>query len=627
MGVEEDFRRVMERSLRALVDRGALPSEVLSSSFTVERPKREGVGDVATNAAMTMTKVAKMPPLAIAEALAAELTKDATVAGAEVAKPGFLNVKLHPVAFHAVLSDVARAGDAYGRGGAATGDRILLEFVSANPTGPLLVSHARGALVGDAVGRVLEAAGHLVHREYYVNDFGNQVRTFAKSVLARAFEQPLPPDGYPGAYVDAVARELKKTHQPLLDRIVAVPDTEAHYDALLGDLSRECVRLMLDGVPGDKDLPGIKATLRSLGVHFDSFYSEESLHRWGRVASALDKLDRKGFLKKLDDGAWVFQLPEGEGEVDEQYQGENRDAKEKSASAQGGRVVRKSDQKTFTYFASDIAYHADKIDRGYDRLITVLGADHHGYVARIKNVLLALGLPKDKAEFLLFQLVSLVRDGKPYKMGKRLGNLITCDEVLEEIDETLGEGAGRDALRYFYLSRRTENPVELDVELAKKATLDNPAVYLQYGHARLCSILKKAKDEIGIDLPPYDAALASKLTHPLELEMLLRLGAFPRVVREASKEYAPSKILVYLNDLAQSFHSYYTQTKKDPILPPASIRAQGGWEKTWDLERTRARLLWVDAIRRVYRAGLDLLGIRAPERMTRASTPDDNDDA
>ena len=610
MGIEEDFRVVVERALVALIARGELPPEAAGAPFTVERPKRADHGDVATNAPLSLNKLAKRPPRQIADALAAELKNDAAVVSVDIAGPGFVNVKLAPSAFHAVLRDITRAGPGYGRAAAATGDRILLEFVSANPTGPLLISHARGALVGDAVGRVLEAAGHRVTREYYINDFGNQVRTFAKSVVASAFGEPLPDGGYPGAYVDAVARDLQANSAELLAAHRAHRDDED----VLAAVSRECVRLMLDGVPGSPDLPGIKATLRSLGVHFDVWYSEESLHRWGRVAAALARLSRGGFVRTLDDGALVFQLPEGEGEVDEQFEGA-RDPKEKSASAQGGRVVRKSDGKTFTYFASDIAYHADKLDRGYERLIDVLGADHHGYVARIRNVLSALGLSNEKFEVLLFQLVSLMRDGKPYKMGKRLGNLITCDEVIEEIDEALGPGAGSDALRYFYLSRRTENPVELDVELAKKATLDNPAIYLQYGHARLCSILRKA-GENGLVVPAITPALESKLTHPLELALLAKAGAFPRVVREASRELAPSKVLVFLGELAQDFHSYYTQTKKDgdPILPPASRGLKPG-EGDWDWDRTRARLAWVDALRIVYRAGLDLVGIRAPEEL------------
>lgn len=621
MGVEERFHRVVASSLRGLVAEGALPAEVLAASFVVEKPKRDGHGDLATNAALALAKTAKKNPRDVATLLKDKLAAHPETASVELAGPGFLNVKLAPSAFHAVLGEVLTT-DAYGHGFGGRGQRVMLEFVSANPTGPLLISHARGAVVGDALARLLEATGAHVHREYYVNDFGNQVRLFARSVLASAFAEPLPEGGYPGAYVDAVARYLRAEHGALLDAAHGAPADEV----LLAQLARECVARMLDGVPGDADLPGIRSTLRSLGVAFDAFYSEESLHRWGRVGAALARLARTGFIHTLQDGAWVFKMPEGAGEADEEYAGDDP-----KKQATGGRVVRKNDGHTFTYFASDIAYHADKVDRGYDRLITVLGADHHGYVPRIRNVLTALGLPTDRFEAPLFQLVSLVRDGKPYKMGKRLGNLITADEVMEEIDEALGAGAGKDAIRYFYLSRRMEIPVELDVELAKRASLDNPAIYLQYGHARLASILRRAKADLGLEPPEFDATLAAKLVHPGELAVLQHLGTYPRVVREAARDLAPSRVLFFVQELAELFQGYYTQTKqaKDPILPMASARAVAGWEASWDRPKTEARLAWIEAIRRVYRDALGLLGMTAPDEMRREARPADegNEDA
>lgn len=610
MGIEESFRSAVASAILALETGGDLPAGSSNAAFTVEKPKRDGQGDLAVNAALVLAKPAKKPPRDVAALLKTHLETLPEVKAIEIAGPGFLNVTLAPSAFFGPLREIAIAGEGYGRAASATGDRILLEFVSANPTGPLLVSHARGALVGDTVGRLLEATGNRVSREYYVNDFGNQVRIFAQSVASQAFGEPLPEDGYPGAYVSAVARDLQASEPELLEKYRASRD-----DDTLAALSRACVSRMMDGIPGDADLRGIRSTLKDLGIDYDAFFSEESLHRWYRVEPALRKLRERGYLHVLDDGAWVFRMPEGEGEPD----AEHADGDKKTT---GGRVVRKSDGKTFTYFASDIAYHSDKLARGYDRLITVLGADHHGYVARIRNVLLALGLPKEKFEVLLFQLVSLVRDGKPYKMGKRLGNLITVDEVLEEIDEALGKGAGADALRTFYLSRRTEVPVELDVELAKRASLDNPSLYLQYGHARLCSILRKASDEVGLGVPAIATVDLTKLEHPGELAILQLLGTYPRVLEDAARDLAPYRVLFYLQELSEAFHSYYTQTKKarDPVVPLASARAVEGWEKSWDKERTRARLLFIDAVRTVYASGLAILGIRAPERMTRAET-------
>lgn len=634
MGIEENFRSVVARALRSLVAASKLPAEAAAGSFSVERPRRADHGDLATNAALSLSKTARVQPRALAELLREALAADAAVASVDIAGPGFLNVKLRPAAFHAVLAEVARAGVGYGRAPAATGQRILLEFVSANPTGPLLVSHARGALVGDAIGRVLEANGHLVSREYYINDFGNQLRAFARSVLCAAHALPPPGDGYPGGYVTALANDLKGSAPAVLRRLDALvaraqpttaplekgstetrPATDLpeptgdDEQAAMSELARLCVTRMLDGVPNDADLPGIKATLRSLRVHHDTWASEEALHRWGRVQAGLDLLQRRGYLAELPDGALVFQMPEGQGEKDEEHRG----------TAGGGRVVRKNDRQTFTYFASDIAYHADKVARGYDRIIDVLGADHHGYVPRIRNVMQALGLPAERFEVVLFQLVSLLKDGKPYRLSKRRGNLITADDVLDEIDEALGPGAGTDALRYFYLSRRTDNPVEIDIEIAKKAGLDNPAIYLQYGHARLCSVLRKAAD-IGFTVPTVDEVDLGKLTHPLELSMMQRLGTFPQVVADAGRDLMVTGVIAFLNSMAEDFNGYWTQTSqnKDHILPPNKARADEGWQASWDSDRTRARLFLVEQMRKVYAAGLGLVGIQAPERLERA---------
>jgi len=598
MGIEEKLQRSIEVVLSDFVRAGTLAADaVKGASFTIERPKRPEHGDLATNVAMTLAKRAGRPPRELAVSIADKLRASGAVQSAEVAGPGFLNVRFAPSAYHDIPRDVLAAGPSYGRVPAASGERILLEFVSANPTGPLLVSHGRGAILGDAVGRVLEAAGHRVTREYYVNDFGNQVRLLAASIRAAARGEPAPEGGYGGAYVKELA-DWATAHVPdLLTPPVGTDDP----------LMRVAVTRMLDGVPGSKELPGIKQTLRDLGVEFDAWFSEESLHRWGKVAAALEKLERGGWLAH-DGGALLFKSSELEDDKD--------------------RVIRKSDG-TYTYFASDIAYHEDKIARGYDRLINVLGADHHGYVARVRNAIAALGLPQDRFEVLFIQLVSLLRDGKPYKMGKRLGNFITVEEVIEEIDEAAGrKGAGADALRYFYLVRRSESSIELDIELAKKSSLDNPVFYLQYGHARLVSILRRAREVFGLEAPAWSEALAARLTHPDELAILGQLGTFPRIVREAAAERAPHRILFFLQELAQAFQSYYTRLKneKDAILPQKSQMTEG-WQERWDREKTEARLLWIESIRTVYAAGLALLGISAPDRMVRpAETSDAKDE-
>jgi arginyl-tRNA synthetase len=588
MGIEEKLRTSIEVVLDDFVRAGTLPPEaVRGASFAVERPKRAEHGDLATNVAMTLAKRVGRQPRELAASIGEKLRGAGVVDAAEVAGPGFLNVRFAPVAFQEIVAEVLADGASYGRAPAAIGERVLIEFVSANPTGPLLVSHGRGAVLGDAVARLLEAAGHRVTREYYINDFGNQVRLLAASVRAAARGEAPPEGGYGGDYVKELS-VWAVAHAPELVR--APPTSEDD------PLARVVVTRMLDGVPGSKSLPGIKQTLRDLGIEFDSWFSEEGLHRWGRVGAALEQLQRDGWLVERE-GALFFKSSDVEDDKD--------------------RVVRRSDGR-FTYFASDIAYHADKIARGFDRLVNVLGADHHGYVARVRNALEAMGLPKERFDVMLFQLVSLLRDGKPYKMGKRLGNLVTIEEVVEEIDEAAGrKGAGSDALRYFYLARRSESPIDLDIELAKKSSLDNPVFYLQYGHARLVSILRRAKDVFGLEVPRHSSKLAARLTHGDELAILGQLGTFPRVVREAAAEREPHRVLFFLQELAQSFQSYYTRLKneKDAILPQASEMTPG-WQDRWDREKSEARLLWVEAIRVVYAAGLGVLGISAPDRMS-----------
>ena len=586
MGIEERVRVLVQSALADLVSEGTLPSEVLEADFAVDRPKRAEHGDLATNVALVVQKAAKKPPREIATLLQTRLAAAAEVRAVELAGPGFLNLRLAPAVFHAVLAGVLEAGSGYGRAPAATGERVLIEFVSANPTGPLLISHARGAILGDAVATLLEAAGHRVVREYYINDFGNQVRLFGESVRALVEGREVPEGGYGADY----AKELAAYVGAHAKEALADPDPAA--------LSRICVTRMLDGVPGSKVLPGIKRTLAGLGVAFDVWTSEEGLHRWGRVGAALAELGARGALEERD-GALFFKSGS---------EGDDKD-----------RVVRKRDG-AYTYFASDVAYHADKMARGFDRLIDVWGADHHGYVARVRGALGALGLEAERFEVLLYQLVFLLRDGEPVKMGKRLGNIITIEEVIEEIDEAAGRaGAGADALRFFYLSRRSDTTVEFDIEVAKKSSLDNPVFYLQMGYARACSILRRAGEVFALSTPrgPWTAGSFAALTHPDELAIVARLGRFPAVAKEAAALREPHRIVFYLQELSQDFQSYFTRLKDDPVLPAKKHTAVTGWESGWDWDKTRARLAWIEAIRTTYGAGLRLLGITALTRMER----------
>jgi arginyl-tRNA synthetase len=600
MSLAEQVRAVVEGALREAARAGAFgdgvdPSLFGGAAFTVERPKRPEHGDLATNAPMVLTKKLGRPPRAIAEALVKALDGSLIVRTAEIAGPGFVNLRVHPRALHAELDAILLAGSSYGRAPSATRDRINLEFVSANPTGPVTVASGRNAIYGDAIARLLEATGNRVTREYYINDRGNQVRMLAESVRAAAEGKPTPENGYKGAYVAELARWLERVEPELL----AGADIEA--------LGRVSVTWMLRGIPGSRTLPGIRPSLRDLGVVFDVWFSEESLHRWGAVSAVIRQLDRAGYLEHKD-GALFFR-PKEAGEGDPTLH-EDKD-----------RVVRKSDG-SWAYFASDIAYLADKIGRGYDRLVYVLGADHHGALPRLKNAMLALGLPLERFEALLYQLVFITHGGEAVKSSKREGKFVTVDEVMSEIDEAAGrKGAGADALRFFFLSRSANSNVDFDLDLAKKSSLDNPVFYVQYGHARLSSILRKAT-EIGIPQWTYPrtslpgAAWAS-LVHADELTIAAHLSEFPSVVETAAEERAPHRVVFYVQELAQSFQSYFTRLKDDPILPRASERAKPGWEKTWDHDKTVARLAWIEAIRNVYASALGLLGVSAPERMDR----------
>jgi len=588
----------VRRSLTEALERAALDGDLgagdavveavrATPTWSIERPKRAEHGDLATNAAMVLTKKVGKPPRVVAEALVKALAGDPIIKSAEVAGPGFVNLRLHASAFQAELGAILEAGRGYGHAPAATGERIDIEFVSANPTGPMHVGHARGAIFGDSVARLLEATGNRVVREYYVNDFGNQTRVFAESVLAAAEGRATPEGGYGGAYVTELARWLEKVDPAAL---------KADRDTL----ARTCVTWTLRGIPGSDTLRGIKATLRDLDVSFDVWFSEESLHRWGLVGVALGQLEASKHLVRKDGALFFVATDEGADDKD--------------------RVVQKSDG-AFTYFASDIAYHADKVARGYDRLLTFLGADHHGYVARVRNALEALGLPSSRFEALLYQLVFIFRDGELVKFSKRAGNIVTAEEVIAEIDGATGRaGSGRDALRFFFLSRSANTNVEFDLDLAKKRTLDNPVFYVQYGHARLCSILRKA-ETLGFKAAPGARPLTaeqwSKLAHPDELAIALRLAEFPGVVLDAANGREPHRVVFYVQELAREFQSYFTRLKDDPILPMESQRQVAGWEAAWDTGKTTARLAWIEAIRVVYASALELLGIAAPERMDR----------
>ncbi len=594
-------RRALAESLQSLRDAGwTIPLDV---EIPLERPKRPEHGDLATNLAMTLPRATGRKPREIAEALATAIRQRAAddggtgpIESVEIAGPGFLNLRLRPAAVHGVIAEVLRAAEAFGRHPPrADGGRTLVEFVSANPTGPMHLGHARGAVVGDVLVRLLRAAGYDVSTEYYINDRGHQVAMFGHSVRARAAGREAPEGGYGGAYVAEVAEALRATQPELL--------AEGSDD---GALSRACVSLMMTQIEG---------TLTDLGVVFDRFVSERAMSEAGQLDAAVGALESGGFLEARD-GALFFKSA-GKGDDDKD------------------RVLRKSAEKggDWTYFATDIAYHADKMRRGFGHLIDIWGADHHGYVARVRAALEALGLPKAGFEVLLLQLVKLIKEGKEVKFSKRAGNFITIDEVLEEIDAATGHpGAGRDALRFLILSRSHDSAVELDIDVAKKQSVENPVFYAQMSHARMCSILRRVTDspemaaarEAGVLFVPeaYDPALGARLTLPEERDILALCDGFPELVREAAESRGPHRVVFFVLELAQAFASYFTRMQKvysAPILPQKSFREAhpDTWVSLWDWETTRARLLWVTAVRQVYANALGLLGIEAPTQMSR----------
>lgn len=619
MSLLDRVRTSIDGALRRLAQEGALGEGGTRSieqarGWTVERPKRAEHGDYATNVAMVLNKKLGMPPRVIAEKLVSALAGDSVVKSAEIAGPGFVNLRLHARAIHEELAVILSAGASYGRASAASGERVNIEFVSANPTGPITVAAARNGIFGDAIASLLELTGHRVTREYYINDFGNQVKAFAESVRLAHEGKPRGEGHYQGAYVEEIARYLE-TRKP--DPFM-VDDT---------DLARTCITTMIHGIPGSKTLPGVRKTLAELGINFDVWFSEESLHRWGNVDVGIEKLRAGGFL--VDKEGAVFFVAGGAAAAKEREAAAAKDAQAAKAyrTEEDGRVVKKKDG-AWTYFASDVAYHADKLSRGYDRIIDVWGADHHGYIPRMKNVLEALGLPAEKSEILIYQLVNILRDGQTVKSSKRAGNVITADEVMDEIDDAAArKGAGRDALRFFFLSRSANTTVDFDLEIAKKKSLDNPVFYVQYGHARLSSILRKAEaiDAFSANMAgPSDVAGWAKLDHPDELAVALHLSRWPDVLAEAAALREPHRIVFYVQELARDFQSYFTRMKTDPILPRDSTREEKDWASTWDQEKTIARLGWIRAIRAVYASALGAIGISAPDRMDLPQATEDD---
>ncbi len=592
--VRETVREILARAVAELAAEGMV-GPLDAGSISIERAKRAEHGDFASNVALSLAKPAGKAPRAVAEAIVARLPRGGSspIAEATVAGPGFINLRLTPLYWQATLADVLRAGDDWGRAPPRTAPKILLEYVSANPTGPMHFAHGRHAAVGDALARLLRFAGYPVTTEFYVNDAGNQVQMLAQSVwsrymdVARAADPAVPAaafpeNGYKGQYVRDFARALYARDG-------------ARWVGATSPADLTSIRSFAI----DASLGIIRATLERFDVGFDVWQSERALHEAGDVAETLAALDAKGYIDRHDDAVWLKTTA---------LWGDDKD-----------RVVVKSDGLP-TYLLADIAYHRKKLARGFDELCDIWGSDHHGHIARMQAALKAFDHDPTRLRVILIQIVSLLRDGKPVAMGKREGEFVTLDEVVNEV--------GRDATRYFYLMRRHDTPLEFDLELAKRQSLDNPVYYVQYGYAR-CAALGRRAAELEAPMPPLSPELAAELALPEELAILRRLADFPDYVADAAAAREPHRLTTYVAELAGEFQSTYTRLQKihgDTILPQERHRT-GNWRAGWNWHKTAARLYWVQAIGQVMRNALGLLGVSAPESMPRSETTTKEDDS
>jgi arginyl-tRNA synthetase len=539
-------------SLAELSAGGAITlSAGVPEAVTVERPRQKGHGDYATNVALQLGKQAGMAPRDFAGLVAERLASADGIAGVEVAGPGFLNITVDAGAQGAVADDIVASGPAYGGSEEGGKQKVNVEFVSANPTGPVTLASARWAAVGDTLARLLEASGYQVSREYYFNDHGAQIDRFSRSLLAAGRNEPTPEDGYPGQYIAEVAAAVVRDHT----EVPGLPDEEA-----LEAFRRYGVEVMF---------AEIKQTLADFRVPFDTYFHENDLYESGATDRALARLRELGNIYERDGAVWL---------ATEKY-GDDKD-----------RVIVKSDGAG-AYISGDAAYYLDKRERGFDRCLILLGADHHGYVGRMMALCAAFGdEPGVNLEIIIGQMVNLLSHGSVVRMGKRTGNLITLLDLVDAI--------GIDAARYALVRNHLETNLDIDLDLWAKATSDNPVFYVQYAHARVSSILRNAAD-LGLE-PASHAAL---LTHEKEGELLRALAEFPRVVAAATALREPHRVARYLEDTAASYHRFYDSCR---VLPM-------GDEDPTDLHRARLRL--VEATRVVFANGLGLLAVSAPDRM------------
>jgi arginyl-tRNA synthetase len=548
--MKKDLIRILEEALKRL-------GVETVSSIEIEVPRQENMGDLSTPVAMSLTKLLKKPPRKIAEDIVNAIEDKAFFEKIEIAGPGFVNFTFSKEYLYSGLKDLLKLQRDFLRCNIGQGKRIQIEFVSANPTGPLHLGHGKGAATGAALSNLLHAAGYEVVREYYINDAGKQVKLLGLSVFARYqqlhdVEYPFPEDGYKGAYIEDIAREIMKEKRKKY--------IQAGFE--------EVADFFID-YSYEKILSGIKDDLKSFGVDFDIWQSERELFDSGEVEKAIDDLRGKGYIYEKDGAVWFRATAFGD---------------------EKDRVIIKQDGE-YTYFTSDIAYHKKKIDQEYDEIIDIWGADHHGYIPRVQAVIEALGYPKEKLKVILVQMVNLLRGGKPVQMSKRAGEFITLKDVIDEV--------GADTTKFIFLTRRPDSHLDFDLEVAKTQSSENPVFYVQYANARINSIYKHAREK-GIDTGMFSDADLSLLSAPEEIRVVKKLLLYPMIFEGAAKAHEPHRITFYLQELSGMFHPYYNKCRivvdDDDAL-------------------TAARLALCEAVRIVLKEGLQVLGISAPEKM------------
>lgn len=562
MNIKETIKQLIEDALDHCSQSGVLSQKQLPQ-FTIETPKIKDHGDYATNVAMLLAPHEKKPPRKIAQAIIEQIPQDdAIVEKLEVAGPGFINFFLSRTCWLRSLKDISLQGEDYGRSELGKGETINIEYVSANPTGPLHIGHGRGAAVGDALANILKAVGYHVSREYYINDAGNQMELLGKSVYTRYLQLlgkdvSFPSDFYQGEYIHEIAQQIVSKYDNRYEQ------TEA------SEAIPFFTSFAIDAI-----LKGIQRDLDAFDTHFDHWFSEQTLFQEKTVERAIDTLEARGYINKHEGHLWFKST----------LFGDDKD-----------RVVIRNNGVP-TYFASDIAYHLNKLERGFDKVINIWGADHHGYIPRIKAAIKAFGNNQDVIQVILVQLVNLLRDGTPVAMSTRSGTFVTLREVINEV--------GKDAVKYIFLTRRSDAHLDFDLEVAKKQSDENPVYYIQYAHARICNIIKFADDQ-GIALPQSDDVDLNRLALTKEMNLIKQLSSYPEMIESCALSLEPHRVTIYLNELVSNFHRYYHLGKLEGQHRVVNE----------DVKLSQARLWLVNTIRIVIKNGLALLGVSAPEKM------------